>query len=420
MSTYKEKGLDIFKNGWHPEKPGTSFKGQLKGLVGRGDDKERTNHTARPLASLKDPASFGPPPVRRQIATPPPLPGSSTAPPPTEEPEVPKSPPKPYHVDTSGLSTSHLPPPPVRRDGSNVVPPPAPAGNRPGPGPPSLPPRLPPRSRASSTSPVSNSGPPPPPIPARISTPDQRPSSSTGLLNQGAINRLGAAGISVPGLGIGPRSHKSTPSPPPPPRPSSSSSQAQVQAQPQSQVSELQSRFARLGRSPSTSTSNATDTQQPTSSAVPATGTTWAQKQAALKTASSFRNDPSSVSLSDAKSAASTFHNFHQRHGDQVAAGVKGANKLHDRYAGTVGAGTGTASGSGEGQTDRPSASSSQMSASGLSSGLSSVAGPVNNKKKPPPPPPPKKRGLSVGAGQQGVTESGAPPPVPLATRPQF
>lgn len=31
---------DILKKGWHPEKEGTSLKGQIKGLVGRGDTDE--------------------------------------------------------------------------------------------------------------------------------------------------------------------------------------------------------------------------------------------------------------------------------------------------------------------------------------------------------------------------------------------
>ncbi|KAM7223885.1 hypothetical protein V8F06_000901 [Rhypophila decipiens] len=384
MSGYKEKGKDLFKNGWHPEKPGTSLKGQIKGLVGRGDNNDKGNHVARPLAALKDPASFGPPP-RRQIATPPPLPVETTTEHSYQEPEAPKSPPRPYQVDTTGLNTSHLPPPPVRRDGSNVLPPPAQTAPRSG-APPSLPPRLPPRSNGE--------GSPRPLIPARTSTPEtQRPSSSgTGLLNQGAINRLGASGISVPGLGIG-GSTSGRPSPPPPPRPSSSSSQSQ------SQMSELQSRFSRLGRSDSTSQSQPPNNPIPATTTAPSTGTTWTQKQQALKTASSFRNDPSSVSLSDAKSAASTFNNFRQRHGDQVAAGVKTANGLHEKY------GTPTTTTTGDNQ------SSSSIS------GLSSVAGSLVKKKAPPPPPPPKKRGLVVsGAGG----DSAAPPPVPLATRPTF
>ena len=57
---------------------------------------------------------------------------------------------------------------------------------------------------------------------------------------------------------------------------------------------ELQNRFARLNAGQSQSQDQ------------PAEGTTWAQKQAALKTASNLNKDPSSVSASDAKSAVGT------------------------------------------------------------------------------------------------------------------
>ena len=51
----------------------------------------------------------------------------------------------------------------------------------------------------------------------------------------------------------------------------------------------------------------------------PARGTTWAQKQAALSTASQFQRDPSKVNSADAHAAFSTANNFRQRHGEEVA-----------------------------------------------------------------------------------------------------
>ncbi|XXH05122.1 hypothetical protein Hte_011546 [Hypoxylon texense] len=364
----------IVKKGWHPEKEGTSLRGQVKGLIGRGDNsssQSSSEHTAAPISTLRDPSSFGPPPKRVGYTTPsaasPQNTGSAT---PqqyqthqqqphteqtygvqqTEEPAVES---RPYRVDTTGLSTSHLPPPPVRRDSPErrdqaAPPPPPPYSMKPS-GPPSLPPRLPPRSGNAS--------------PAQIQAQAQSPAASTtegsqpggGYLNQGAINRLGAAGISVPGLGIG-----TTPTPPPPP-----------------------------SRSPATTTQ----------------GTTWAEKQAALKTASSFHKDPSSVSLADARAAAGTARSFQQRHGDQVASGLKTADGISQRYGG---GGSGGQHGSGG------AGGNGGWRGTSTSTPIEQIAG-IAGKKKPAPPPPAKKPQLS-GA----VNDGGAPPPVPLATRPNF
>ncbi|KAI6091166.1 hypothetical protein F4821DRAFT_212768 [Hypoxylon rubiginosum] len=344
----------IVKNGWHPEKEGTSLRGQVKGLIGRGGDNSSSttssNHSATPITSLRDPSSFGPPPKRVGYdanAASPQTTGTATQQyQPHQQPhpeqtygvqshtEEPVAESKPYRVNTTGLDTSHLPPPPVRRDSPerrDQGPPPPLYSKKPN-GPPSLPPRLPPRSGNASPvqtqSPVSTGG-----------------SQAGGYLNQGAISRLGAAGISVPGLGIG----KTAPPPP--------------------------------ARSPTTTTTT------------PAQGTTWAEKQAALKTASSFHKDPSSVSFADAKAAAGTAHSFHQRHGDQVASGLRTANGISQRF------GSAGQNGSGQGASPSP---------------IEHIAG-IAGKKKPAPPPPAKKPQLS-GA----VNDGAAPPPVPMATRPNF
>ncbi|KAI2630657.1 hypothetical protein GGR54DRAFT_635264 [Hypoxylon sp. NC1633] len=360
------------------KKEGSSLKGQVKGFIGRGDTPSAysaSSHSAAPLSTLRDPYSFGPPPKRTGSSGHVPgagvqASGSAAHQSPAgraygapqyqqqqiEEPPVES---RPYRVDTSGLSTSHLPPPPARRgspDNPDHAPPPY-SPVRPS-GPPSLPPRLPPRggnaSAPQAQSPTSTGG-----------------AQSGGYLNQGAIDRLGAAGISVPGLGIG---GKASSTPPPPGRSSSTASNGQI--------NELQSRFSHL---------NSTTPSQQGSTATATQGTTWAEKQAALRTASSFKKDPSSVSLADARAAAGTAHNFHQRHGDQVASGLNTANGLSQRF--------------GVGEQNGQASSSSPMG---------QIAGVIGKKK--PAPPPPKKKPLLSGAGSGG----GAPPPVPMGTKPKF
>jgi hypothetical protein len=200
-----------------------------------------------------------------------------------------------------------------------------------------------------------------------------------GILNQGALGRLGAAGVSVPGFGI--ESRKAPPTPP---------SRSPVAAN-GPQLSELQSRFSKF------STSSSPQTESP-----PSQGTTWAQKQAALKTASSFRNDPSSVSLSDAKNAASTANNFRERHGEQVKSGWQSANTLNTKYGISEKVSTYNAS------PQTPEADSPIQ----LRDNTSFSPGGLGKKK--PPPPPVKKASLS-GAG---ISKGAAPPPIPLGTKP--
>lgn len=139
------------------------------------------------------------------------------------------------------------------------------------------------------------------------------------------------------------------------------------------------------------------------------------QKQAALRTASNFHKDPKSVSMADARSAASTFNNFRQRHGEQVAAGVKSANNLNQKYgiADKVGKYAGQASGQQQQQAGNSSTASTPLSPP---PGLVNALG----KKKPPPPPPPKKKPQIGGAPQPTPPGDDEPPPIPLATKPTF
>ncbi|PNH61602.1 hypothetical protein VD0002_g6247 [Verticillium dahliae] len=423
----------IVKGGWHPEKKGTTFKGQMKGLVGRGDkdkDEERANHVSRPIASLRDPASFAPPPKRTaDQPLPPPISRTSTASsaaagPPSyndsnryatqqqqqygavaEEEDDTPAPPKPYRVDTTGLSTSHLPPPPKMKN-MGIAPPP------------SLPPRLPPRTPSASTTPIQS--------PAPTGGSSNAASGGGGYLNQGAMNRLGAAGVSVPAFGIGRSSSPAAPAP----APAMAAAPSPTPAPAASHMSELQNRFSKLSKPSFGAPSPAgvpTDSYGATSPP-PAEGTTMAQKQAALRTASNFHKDPSSVSMADARSAAGTLNNFRQRHGDQVASGVRTAGALNQKYgiADRVGGYAGQVGAQQEGVTQRQGQGQAETTSTVSSPSSSAAVLPppgLAGKKKPPPPPPKKKPALAGVPQQQqspSADDGGPPPPVPLSTRPQW
>ncbi|KAF4957654.1 hypothetical protein FSARC_11227 [Fusarium sarcochroum] len=420
MSGSKYK--DFMKNGWHPEKSsggGGGLRDQVKGLVGRGksdDNNDRGDHVSVPISQLKDPSSFAPPPKRTGSGLiPAPKPAASTprkvitSPSKYQDPRSPVTvdpayaqqqeqyeeeepqPRGPYRTNTTGLSTDNLPKPPGRRDGADgrSGQPPSYQSAMAGVGggraaPPSLPPRLPPRTDSAGSASASPAASPAP--------------AGNSLLNQGAVNRLGAAGISVPGFGIGRSSPAAaaSPSPPPPPRPGVASPPPPAAAP--SHMNELQNRFSKLG----TSSSNTNAAAAP-----PSEGTTWEQKQAAFKTASSFQKDPSSVSFSDARAAASTANNFRQRHGEQVAAGAKTANNLNQKYGLLDKAQSSYSSLQGTQGQDQGAATGT------VSPGLASLAG-----KKKPPPPPPKKKPALIGA--PAPANDDGPPPIPMATRPQF
>lgn len=199
--------------------------------MGKGKDTNNTaqhEHVSKPLSSLKDPSSFGPPPKHVKSHGPAALPNETTpdrrgmgAPVPREQVEYQNTrqqqqqpaqvendeeqpprptPPVPYRADTTGLSTSHLPPPPTRRTDS-------PAGSgttqtsRPKP---SAPPRAPPRQSA--------------PSPPPAYTPQPRSSrASEGHVNEQATSNLSRAGVSVPALGIDSKAGSARKAPPPPP-----------------------------------------------------------------------------------------------------------------------------------------------------------------------------------------------------------
>nr|POE73052.1 hypothetical protein CFP56_30991 [Quercus suber] len=296
-----DKVKSVTKNGWKPggDRPihRESWKSDLKGMAtGKKKDpyEYARDHQSAPLTTLKDPDSFGPPPKHREFYPDGQSPASANQPArwtanlgagvgakvndgpsgglgsvvqvrsrqqreqeaaqKIEEEETPKQPTGPFKIDSSGLRTDHLPKPLVRRDGPNG---PVAASS------PSTPSRaaataaVPARVNSPSLPPRQNLKPgvPPPVLPPRQNEyPDEHtpappppyseatpPSSQPGIsVNQNALHRLGQAGVSVPGLGIG--SQSGTPSP---------------AAAPTAQVNELQQRFAQMNTGVRQQTSHA-------------------------------------------------------------------------------------------------------------------------------------------------------------------
>ncbi|TAQ87867.1 hypothetical protein B7494_g3805 [Chlorociboria aeruginascens] len=405
---------DTLKGGWHSKgKDGKSSESwrsdnrginQVAGWIGKGKNQnstEASEHVSRPLSTLKDPAAFGPPPKHINYHGGAAFPNQIT--PDTQglgaplseeqirsryeaeeaeaqrqaEEDAKSAPPSiPYRTDTTGLSTAHLPPPPGRKDGADGR---IPAASKPKP--PSLPPRLPSRQNQVSTT-----------SPQIMDVPD----SHKGILNQGSLNRLGDAGVSVPSLGIGgSNGEKSLPL-----SPTASRSPVISHSPP---LNESQSRFFRLSSS------------QPSTPESPSEGTTFAQKQSAFKTADSFRNNPSSVSMGDARNAASTANNFRERHGEQVKSGWQSANKINSKYG--IAEKVGSYGGVGVTRDSELVAVPEVNTRHGINDSAAEGGRPefrVLGKKKPPPPP--KKRAELAGPG---IAKETAPPPLNLASKPK-
>ena len=351
------------------------------------------NHVAPPISSLRDPSTFGPPPVRH-VGTRSPAAGTSAAASPTfpnasrEDITAPPAPPPRHYLNnTTGLSATKLyppPPPPVRRHGAEAVGSNfdrAPATTEP------APPKPPPRK----------TGPSPPSLPSRANTPSS-PSINQGG-GGGAIQRLSAAGISVPALGIGIGNTKQSSA-----APSSASRAGPVEggtgtaAQPAAKsgfMNSLQSRFSSSRAEPPSSPQSGN-----------AKGTSFDQKISALRTGAALHRDPKSVSASDVWAAASTANNFRQRHGHQVSAGLGTAGNLYGKY----GAPQVDRSGDGGVGGDERGSGNAQKQ-------ITSAAALLAKTKKAAPPPPPKKHPMG---GMGGHKDGGTPPPVPFETRPRF
>ena len=393
------------------------------GWIGKGKTPTEAakEHNSRPLASLKDPDAFGLPPKnvnyhggaavpnaitpdRRGLGAP--MSAAELRAKETEErrqeeeARKPAPPPVPYRVNTTGINTQNLPKPPVRRleqGEQSAIPT---SATRPKP---SLPPRLPPRQNSH---PGDNASEPPPTYTA--ATQPQPPSAQEGYLNQGALSRLGKAGVSVPGFGAaGGKSQVQSPQTQPlnPWSDQTSSTTPPTDTQ-HSSLGGLSSRFGKL--------STASTAPSP---GAPSQGTSMQQKQDAIRTASMFRNDPSSISLSDAKNTASTANNFRERHGEQVAAGGKWAGAMNNKYAiaNKVNSYAGTPN-----QTTQASPAIEPVPASPWAN-EPSQGKPIEMrddtgippaavsafKKAPPPPPTARKPGIA------------SPPPIPLGSKPR-
>ncbi|OCK84245.1 hypothetical protein K432DRAFT_422714 [Lepidopterella palustris CBS 459.81] len=417
--TDRLKGLA--KGGWHPGgKNGgkESWRGDFKGVntvagwMGKGKDtaaEEAREHQSAPLSTLKDPSVFGPPPKHVNYHGVAAVPNATTPDhrglgvPLTQEEkdakrrleeaveaearaeaeaEAEANRPTP---DTSGLSTTHLPKPPTRRlEQTSQLP--ASTQQKPKP---KLPPRLPPRQNPH---PDAYSATPPPPY-----NEDAQSEPNKSYINQEAMDRLGQSGISVPGFNIG----RNAP-PPVPLRQTSSTSPPPISPPPPPrsrgpQLGELQSRFVKMS------------TSSPAASPESNTGTSLAQKQAALKTANSLRTDPSKVSISDMRASASTANNFRERHGEQVASGWRTASGLNQKYGVSDRVNNYT-----RGGTSSPPPVNRPPVQGALASPPPFNQSPVHGVlgKKPPPLPPPKKKEL--------LTNPVEPPPLPLSTKPKF
>ncbi|KAL2798851.1 hypothetical protein BJX66DRAFT_26089 [Aspergillus keveii] len=398
----------IMKDGWHPkgrdgkkESWRNDFKGvnQVAGWMGKGKDKDddRENHVSRPLASLKDPSAFGPPPKHIKYHGAGALPNETTpdrsgwgAPLSQEKinqqnrqrleeeeeekrkaEEAAKRPPVPYRANRTGIDTSNLPPPPVRRVATESSES-APASPRPKP---NVPPRVPPRTNTST--PTASHSPSPPPAYTPSPPAEQPRAADDGYLNQAATSRLSQAGVSVPTLGIGNK----------PSNPTSPSTTGYVGQAP---VNELQSRFSQLrtNSSPNTPPAPSPHLQQ--------------------------GEQPPASSTANVSNARSAYNDFRSKHNDQIAAGKQKLSGLNQKYGITNRINSALESKSESAEQAPPVPPHPNLSRSTTTSSTDTES--LARRKAPPPPPPQKKaelRSTPVSAG------SPAPPPLPLGTKPR-
>ncbi|QGA18472.1 hypothetical protein EYB26_006157 [Talaromyces marneffei] len=395
----------VMNNGWHPKgKDGSkeSWRGDFKGInqvagwMGKGKDNSKddgTEHVSQPLASLKDPASFGPPPRRgdsRSSA----VAASTTRTAPSGlgwtlspdaivyEPEQleedgtgPAPPPLPYRANRTGIDTTNLPPPPVRRTEFPINRPPT-SASQPRPQP-TLPPRLPARNTTSPS-------PPPPPY---------SEADHSIQMNQGSMACLEQAGISVPALGIGRRD---------------SDQSVTTRGVMNTQVNELQTRFAKM------STPGSQTPQSPYSPV---------ERPVSQR---GFDNTPTSTytTRSAAPLPPPSTNNFRQRSNEHIEVGKQKLTEFNKKHRITERIGSYF--------EPQPTLRASQGAPQpppppppphpNLNRQSSNIDIEVLNKRKPPPPPPPAKKPSLKSTplnGGDGGSESLSPPPLPLGTKPR-
>lgn len=363
--------------------------------MGKGKDPNADNqrdHVSRPLASLKDPSSFGPPPKRNgasSISSPRTTSSRSLGAASSEgshqveegDDSKPAPPPLPYRANRTGLETNHLPPPPGRNNNNNTSNSFAqPASS------PSTRPNLPPRLPARAPAPPSDNEPAPPPY---------SETDNVAQMNPGAVSRLGQAGVSVPGLGIGGSDGGPSPT---------------AQTNLNKQVNELQSRFGNMTTSSSQAPGNLQDHVVGSKN-----GSTYGQSRERLHVDA---NSPSSTSALDTRNTGSGTSNF----SDHFEAGKKKLNAFNQKHKITDRV---------QSYFERPPVPVQEQSAPppppphpNLSRQSSTIDVEALNNRKPPPPPPPAKKpelqSKSVGSSSTAAsTGSPSPPPLPLGTKPR-
>ncbi|RDW58484.1 hypothetical protein BP5796_12414 [Coleophoma crateriformis] len=302
-----------------PKQQGSSITGlglrnKATGLAGRargsgsGSDPDAGGRVAAPLSTLKDPALFAPPPKNANFygtegaeREPEPVPQKGPLTPAEyrarEEKRIKREKEEEalareqrkyereekerlrieqqggaisYSTDTTGLSTNQFAPPVARRtapDGTIAIRAPSMPKAKP-----ALPPRLPDRQNSNNSSPITPTYGGRPQLPSRVAS-----SSSSNA----------------------------------PSTPSTTSGNPQL--------SELQSRFARMATS-------SPDT------AAPPKATTWAEKQALLRASSSLQDHAAAAGV-NRQSIASTPNNFSGRYGEQVATAWKSDTSLPAKKA---------------------------------------------------------------------------------------
>ncbi|KAJ6191457.1 hypothetical protein N7519_001478 [Penicillium mononematosum] len=299
---------NTIKGGWHPEgKEGgkESWRGDFKGInqvagwMGKGNESnsDRSDHVSQPLSALKDPSTFGPPPKNIKYYGAAATPNQTNVQDPhrqevaeaeEEQFQKPAPPPVPYRVNTSGLSTDNLPPPPVRRLDS---------------------------ASSASTSSISKSKPPKPPprLPARNGSPmsdappaySPAPVLSHDYINQDATSRLANAGVSVPGFGIG-QEKSSSPAHTP--------------------VNELQSRFSQMNTSGSPSVPN-----PPTQ----ASANIGPHSASSTSSVQNLRERHAGT----IDSGKQKYGDFRERHADTIDSGKQKYGDFRERHADTIDSG---------------------------------------------------------------------------------
>ncbi|CAP79055.1 Pc06g00620 [Penicillium rubens Wisconsin 54-1255] len=383
---------NTIKGGWHPEgKEGgkESWRGDFKGInqvagwMGKGNESnsDRSNHVSQPLSALKDPSAFGPPPKHTKYHGAAAAPNQANIQDPhrqevaeaeEEQFQKPAPPPVPYRVNTSGLSTDNLPPPPVRRLDS---------------------------ASSASTSSISKSKPPKPPprLPARNGSPvsdpppaySPAPVLSHDYINQDATSRLANAGVSVPGFGIG-QEKSSSPAHTP--------------------VNKLQSRFSQMGTSDSPSKLSGYASRF--------TGSSPAAPSPPARPAS---NTSTSMNLEPAEPArgTSSVQDFRERHADKIDMGKEKWGGVTSRFNTFVE----DRKFSAEANKRVPRPPSRPVSMTQSNSAAGSPTEPdiqaQAQRKKAPPPPPPKRTEFRASPVDASSPSPLGPPPVPHNTKPR-